>query len=173
MNASEFIKINNNASANQIVILNVAKEYADAKDVSRNEIAEELLSLGIFTNKNIDVAVTKVLDKIYLAKDKAMKARVKGVIFVAKIRRGSKTIYAGTIEGLIDKTFGYTLECGHSWDSKIPERPKTKTSLINALNRSADVCNNWSNRYELSSYEDFKANGGELGEDKHGYVVCK
>ena len=40
MNASEFIKINNNASANQIVILNVAKEYADAKDVSRNERAE-------------------------------------------------------------------------------------------------------------------------------------
>ena len=73
MNASEFIKINNNASANQIVILNVAKEYADAKDVSRNEIAEELLSLGRFTNKNIDVAVTKVLDKIYMAKDKAMK----------------------------------------------------------------------------------------------------
>ena len=33
MNASEFIKINNNASATQIVILNVAKEYADAKDV--------------------------------------------------------------------------------------------------------------------------------------------
>ena len=144
MNASEFIKINNNASANQIVILNVAKAYADVKEVSRNEIAEELLSLGRFTNKNIDVAVTKVLDKIYLAKDKAMKARVKGVIFVSKIRRGSKTIYAGTIEG-----------------------------LINALNRSADVCNNWSNRYELSSYEDFKANGGELGEDKHGYVVCK
>lgn len=103
MNASEFIKINNNASANQIVILNVAKAYADAKDVSRNEIAEELLSLGKFTNKNIDVAVTKVLDKIYMAKDKAMKARVKGVIFVSKIRRGSKTIYAGTIGGLIDK----------------------------------------------------------------------
>lgn len=39
MNASEFIKINNNASANQIFILNVAKAYAFAKDVSRNEIA--------------------------------------------------------------------------------------------------------------------------------------
>lgn len=173
MNASEFIKINNNASRNQFVILNVAKTYADVEKVSRNEIAEKLLSLGNFTDKNIDVAVTKVLDKIYMAKDKAMKARVKGVIFVSKTRRGSKTIFAGTIEGLIAETFGYTLECGHSWDSKIPEKPKTKTSLINALNRSADVTNNWSNHYELSSYEEFKANGGELDEDKHGYVVCK
>lgn len=173
MNASEFIKINNNASANQIVILKVAKAYADLEKVSRNEIAEKLLTLGRFTDKNIDIAITKVLDKIYQAKDKAMNARVKGVIFVSKIRRGSKTIYADTLEGLINKTFGYTLECGHSWDSKIPERPKTKTSLINALNRSADVTNNWSNRYELSSYEEFKVNGGELGEDKHGYVVCK
>lgn len=173
MNASEFIKINNNASVNQIVILKVAKAYADAEKVSRNEIAEKLMILGKFTDKNIGAAIAKCLDKIYMAKDKAMKDRVKGVIFVSKIRRGSKTIFAGTIEGLIDTTFGYTLECGHSWDSKIPERPKTKTSLINALNRSADVCNNWSNRYELSSYEEFKANGGELGEDKHGYVVCK
>ena len=97
----------------------------------------------------------------------------KDIIFISSFHNGRETIYAGTIEYLIDRTFGYTLECGHSWDSKIPERPKTKTSLVNALNRSADVCNNWSNRYELSSYEEFKANGGELGEDKHGYVVCK
>ena len=173
MNASEFIKINNKASVNQIVIMSVAKAYADAENISRNDIAEELLSLGKFTSENIDAAVVKVLDKIYLAKDKAMKARVKGVVFIAKIRRGSKTIYADTIEGLINKTFGYTLECGHSWDSKIPERPKTKTSLVNALNRSADVCNNWSNLYELSSYEEFKANGGELDEEKHGCVFCK
>ena len=46
----------------------------------------------------------------------------KGIIFISSFHIGSETIYAGTIEYLIERTFGYTLECGHSWKEKINPR---------------------------------------------------
>ena len=54
------------------------------------------------------------------------------------INRTSETTFEGTLEYLIDDVFGYTLECGNSWNSKIPKRPKTIKSLINAINASYD-----------------------------------
>ena len=56
--------------------------------------------------------------------------------------------FSGTIAELIED-FGYSLEVGHSWDSKIPLNPKTISSLVSALNKSAYV----SRRYNETYYE--------------------
>jgi hypothetical protein len=60
-----------------------------------------------------------------------------------------KTEYTGTMEYLTTRVFGYTLECGHSWNNKIPENPKTGKSLVKALNDSARECNRYFDYYEL------------------------
>lgn len=57
--------------------------------------------------------------------------------------------YTGTIDELCTKVFGYTLECGHSWNSKIPLRPKTAKSLVKALNDSCSECRRYSDWFEL------------------------
>jgi len=43
--------------------------------------------------------------------------------------------YKGTLPQLVD-CFGYTLECGNSWNPKIPIKPKNIRSLISALEKS-------------------------------------
>ena len=43
--------------------------------------------------------------------------------------------YKGTLSQLAE-CFGYTLECGNSWNPKIPTKPKTAKSLVSALNKS-------------------------------------
>ena len=43
--------------------------------------------------------------------------------------------YKGTLPQLT-KCFGYTLECGHSWNPRITTTPKTVKSLVSALNKS-------------------------------------
>jgi hypothetical protein len=55
---------------------------------------------------------------------------------IIKTHRGRPNEVRGTIPELIDY-FGYTLECGHSWNKRIPLEPKTIKSLVNALNNSA------------------------------------
>ena len=57
--------------------------------------------------------------------------------------------YTGTLEELCDRVFGYTLECGHSWNHKIPRYPKTGRSLEKALNNSANECRRYYDWYEL------------------------
>lgn len=49
-----------------------------------------------------------------------------------------ETIYEGTIDRLVNDVFGYTLECGASWNRKINSNPKTIGALIKALNASYD-----------------------------------
>lgn len=66
---------------------------------------------------------------------------------VKAIHREHETIYEGTIEYLTTEVFGYSLECGHSWNSKIPRFPKTIKSLINALNDSAYTCRRYFDSY--------------------------
>ena len=58
------------------------------------------------------------------------------VYFVKKYHRGKYIVIKGTMEGFIHRYFGYTLECGHSWNSKINPEPKTYKSLISNLNKS-------------------------------------
>ena len=66
------------------------------------------------------------------------------------IHNGRKTIYGGTLEYLLNDVFGYTLECGNSWNPKIPRYPKTIKSLVNALNKSAEECRRYSDCYDIA-----------------------
>lgn len=65
--------------------------------------------------------------------------------------RDRETEYTGTIEHLRTEVFGYTLECGNSWNSKINREPKTAKALVNALNKSAEECRRYDDWYELKS----------------------
>lgn len=94
----------------------------------------------------------------------------KGLVFIASIHRESRTIYCGTIEHMNDRVFGYTLECGHSWNDKINRYPKTARGLVSALNNSARECGRYNDYYEVSSYEEFVNNGGTLDENRSGSV---
>ena len=95
----------------------------------------------------------------------------KGLVFIASIHRGLRTIYCGSIEHMITEVFGYTLECGRSWNHKINRYPKTARGLVNALNKSAEECRRYSDWYEVSSYEEFINNGGTLDESRSGSVL--
>lgn len=60
------------------------------------------------------------------------------IVYVSKIRKGRTTIYAGTLEELRTNVFGYTLQCGNSWNKKISLEPKSASSLVNNLNKSVE-----------------------------------
>jgi len=67
---------------------------------------------------------------------------------------GRATEYTGTLEYLIGNVFGYTLDCGHSWEHeegcrKVNMNPKTGKALVTALNNAADNCRRYSDWYEL------------------------
>ena len=49
-----------------------------------------------------------------------------------------ETVYEGTVEHLVGNVFGYTLECGNSWNRKINRNPRSITALVKALNASYD-----------------------------------
>jgi ribosomal protein L17 len=61
---------------------------------------------------------------------------------VKKIRSGmngsSETIFEGSLDHLKSRVFGYTLECGASWNPKINRNPKTINALITSINKSYD-----------------------------------
>ena len=78
------------------------------------------------------------------------------ILYVASTHKGRKSIYAGTLEALRNGVFGYTLECGNSWNQKIPRYPKTGKSLIKALNDSAYECNKYEDFYDLVTKEEFE-----------------
>lgn len=56
---------------------------------------------------------------------------------VIKHRRGRKTEVTRTLPELIEY-FGYTLECGASYNPKINRNPKSVKGLVSALNKSVD-----------------------------------
>jgi hypothetical protein len=64
------------------------------------------------------------------------KKEEKKIVYVAITHRSRVTIYAGTIQELRTNVFGYTLECGNSWNKKISREPKTVASLVSNLNKS-------------------------------------
>ena len=60
-------------------------------------------------------------------------------IFKIKKSKGEReTIFEGTLDHLRNGVFGYTLECGNSWNSKINRHPKSINALITAINKSYD-----------------------------------
>ena len=88
---------------------------------------------------------------------KQNKRNMRKTVYITATHRGSKRVYSGTIDYLVDKVFGYTLECGHSWNEKIKENPKTAQSLVKALNLSAAELNHYSDSYWLSTSEEIAA----------------
>lgn len=68
---------------------------------------------------------------------KQNKRNMRKTVYITVTHRGNKRVYSGTVDYLVDKVFGYTLECGHSWNEKIKENPKTAKLLVTALNLSA------------------------------------
>lgn len=70
---------------------------------------------------------------------------------VISIHRDRETEFTGTIEELTHNVFGYTLECGHSWNPRIPRWPKSINALINALNKSASECGRYWDSYRLKT----------------------
>jgi hypothetical protein len=64
-------------------------------------------------------------------------------VFKVKVTRSGmgnsrETVWDGTIDELVNNVFGYTLECGNSWNRKINRNPRTIGALIKALNASYD-----------------------------------
>ena len=57
---------------------------------------------------------------------------------IEKTHRGRTTQIVGTLEYLKDY-FGYTLECGHSYNNKINRNPTTIKGLMTALEQSIDA----------------------------------
>ena len=71
------------------------------------------------------------------------------VITIIAQHRGREYEHTGTVQELAENVFGYTLECGHSWNPRIPRYPKTAQALVNALNKSADECRRYEDSYYL------------------------
>lgn len=82
---------------------------------------------------------------------------VKKAINIAVERKGRTSIWSGSLEYLENSVFGYTLECGHSWNNKISRYPKTKKSLVNALNKSAEECRRYNEFYYLVEENEIEA----------------
>jgi hypothetical protein len=77
-------------------------------------------------------------------------------ILVHNHRNGSVREVKGTLDYLINGYFGYTLECGKSYErergnKKINCNPKSAKSLVTNLNNA--VNNSAANGYSQTSYE--------------------
>lgn len=84
-----------------------------------------------------------------MAKVKAPKV-YKVKISRSSISRSSERFTEGTLEELTEY-FGYTLEVGNSWNSKINTKPKTIKSLISNVQKSFDIING--NTYTTETVE--------------------
>lgn len=73
-------------------------------------------------------------------------------ITVRAYHKGHTRDYTGTVEHLRSDVFGYTLECGNSWNYKINRFPKTGKALVKALNQSVEETQGgcyWRDSFEL------------------------
>lgn len=70
------------------------------------------------------------------------------MLYVASHHNGRVTIWGATQKEMNNRIFGYTLECGHSWNNKIPREPKGVKRLVKALNDSAYECRRYNDWYE-------------------------
>ena len=65
-----------------------------------------------------------------------MKREFKIKVTKSGMQSSREYIWEGTLEHLLGKVFGYTLECGNSWNRKINRFPKSGNALVTALNAS-------------------------------------
>lgn len=68
---------------------------------------------------------------------------------VISTHNGRDTVWEGTMNYLINNVFGYTLECGNSWNKKINRNPKSVKTLVKGLNDSAYECNHYNDSYRV------------------------
>lgn len=102
---------------------------------------------------------------------KQNKRNMRKIVYITSTHRGDERVYAGTVDYLVDKVFGYTLECGHSWNERIKENPKTAPSLVKALNLSAAELNHYSDSYWLSTPEEIAAYKAKCEDENLGSVL--
>ena len=70
-------------------------------------------------------------------------------------RPSRTTIWAGTIDELVNNVFSYTLECGNSWNPKVNRYPKSAKSLVTNLNKAAEAsCRHYQDTYYDIATED-------------------
>lgn len=72
-----------------------------------------------------------------IAANETPTARKAKTYTVIKTRKGIARSTTGTLAELV-RDYSYTLECGHSYNSKINTKPTTIKGLITALNKSVD-----------------------------------
>lgn len=77
------------------------------------------------------------------------------VYYIKTTHRSREVVWEGTIDCFVNNLFGYTLECGHGWNSKINRYPKTIKALVNALNKSAEECRQYDDLYEVVTKAEF------------------
>lgn len=89
------------------------------------------------------------------------------VVYIASVHKDRTTVYAGTVEELVKSVFGYTLECGWSWNHKINRNPKSVSALVTALDKSVEEtqggCYN-RDYYYATTKEEAEANGFRISE---------
>lgn len=88
------------------------------------------------------------------------------IYYIKKYHRGHETVIKGTINAFVHNYFGYTLDCGHSWNPKINPEPKTYKSLISNLNKS------YHETQGSCFYQDYVSEATEddyLNAEKYGY----
>lgn len=69
---------------------------------------------------------------------------------ITKTRRGRDSVTEGTVAELTEY-FGYTLQAGHSYNSKINTTPTTAKSLVSNLNKA--VSETMSGSFDPDYYE--------------------
>ena len=67
-----------------------------------------------------------------------MKREFKIKVTKSGMQSSREYIWEGTLEYLVGNVFGYTLECGNSWNRKINRFPKSGKALVTAINASYD-----------------------------------
>ena len=79
---------------------------------------------------------------------------MKKEIKIIKTRNGKDSEIIGTIDYLVNQYFGYTLECGQSYERekgnrKINTNPKSGKSLVDNLNKAVNnsAANGYSDTY--------------------------
>ena len=76
-------------------------------------------------------------------------------IIIIQTRKGKDSEIVGTLNYLVNSYFGYTLECGQSYErekgnKKINRNPKSGKSLVDNLNKA--VSNSAANGYSSTYY---------------------
>ena len=77
-------------------------------------------------------------------------------VFITSVHNGRRSVWYDTMERMVDGIFGYSLECGNLWNSRIPRYPKTLKSLIKALDNSVYECRRYNDYYTQTSQEEMQ-----------------